>query len=75
MFGNFKFGRSKNPLNGVTSYVLLLPLPAKIGTKDNSSRVDCKDSLEDVFMKNLTVWSKNNLTEKIAVKRKYKLAG
>jgi hypothetical protein len=75
MFGKFKFRRSKNPLNGVTSYVLLLPLLTKMGAKGKPSRIDFKSSLEHVFMKDLTVWAKNNLTENLAVKRKYKLTG
>jgi hypothetical protein len=75
MFGKFKFRRSKNPLNGVTSYVLLLPLLTQTGAKGDPSRVDFKASLEHVFMKDLTVWSKNNLTENLAVKRKDKLVG
>jgi hypothetical protein len=46
-----------------------------MGAKGKPSRINFKASLEHVFMKDLTVWSKNNLTENLAVKRKYKLTG
>jgi hypothetical protein len=71
IFGKYKFRRSKDPLNGVTSYVLLLPLLTKMGVKSKPSQIDCKASLKHVFMKDF----KNNLTENLAVKRKYKPTG
>jgi hypothetical protein len=74
-FSKYKFRRSKNPLNGVTSYVLLLPLLTKMGEKDKPSQVNFKASLEKVVMKDLTDWTKDNLTENLAVKRRRKLAG
>ncbi|MDR1887174.1 MAG: hypothetical protein LBQ70_04585 [Prevotellaceae bacterium] len=74
-FGKYKLRRSKNPLNGVTSCVLILPLPTKMGAGDKPSQISFKASLEKVFMKDLTDWSKNNLTENLAVKRRRRLAG
>jgi hypothetical protein len=74
-FGKYKFRRSKNPLNGVTSYVLFLPLLTKTGAGDKPSQVNFKASLEKVFIKDLTDRSKNNLIENLAVKRRHKMAG
>jgi hypothetical protein len=75
MFGTYKFRRSKNRLNGITAYVLLLPLLTRIGGLHERPNIDFKDALESVFMKDLKTWTKNNLTENLAVKRKIKLAG
>jgi hypothetical protein len=75
LFGKYKFRRSKNSLNGVTAYVLLMPLLTKTEAPEAPSQVDFKASLENVFMKDLTHWSKNNLTENLAIKRKHKMAG
>jgi hypothetical protein len=74
MFGTFKFRRSKNRLNGITAYVLLLPLLTGIGKSDERSDINFKDALECVYMKDLKHWTEDNLTENLAVKRKKKLA-
>ncbi|MDR3260323.1 MAG: hypothetical protein LBT78_00655 [Tannerella sp.] len=73
-FGAYKFRKSKNQLNGITSYVLVLPLLAKMGEGYKPSSVDFKFCLEHVFMKDLETWKTNNPTENLAVKRKLKLA-
>ena len=75
LFGTYKYRRSKNPLNGVTSYVLLLPLLTRSGEIGNPSSVNYKESLECVFIKDLKHWSDVNLTENLAIKRFIKLAG
>jgi hypothetical protein len=46
-----------------------------MGAGDKPSQVNFKTSLENVFMKDLTDWTKDNLTENLAVKRRHKLAG
>jgi hypothetical protein len=75
MFGTFKFRRSKNRLNGITAYVLMLPLLTEIKKSDNQSDINFKEALECVYMKDLKDWTRDNLTENLAVKRKNKLAG
>ncbi|MDR1021900.1 MAG: hypothetical protein LBL94_01270 [Prevotellaceae bacterium] len=74
MFGYYKFRRSKNRLNGITSYVLLLPLLTRMGEVRKRSKINFKEALESVFMKDLKAWNDDNLTENLAVKRKKKLA-
>jgi hypothetical protein len=73
VFGFYKFRKSKNQLNGITPYVLVLPLLTKIGEGRKPSSIDFKSCLENVFMKNIVTWKTNNLTENLAVKRKLKL--
>jgi hypothetical protein len=46
-----------------------------MGAGDKPSQISFKASLEKVFMKDLADWSKDNLTENLAVKRRRKLAG
>lgn len=75
MFGTFKFRRSKNRLNGITPYVLLLPLLTEIGDIETCSKFDFKEALESVFMRDLDQWKENNLTENLSIKRRKKLAG
>jgi hypothetical protein len=73
IFGSYKFKKSKNQLNGITPYVLVLPLLTKMGEGYKPASVDFKASLEGVFMKDLKTWKEDNLTENLAVKRKIKL--
>jgi hypothetical protein len=74
IFGYYKFRRSKNRLNGITSYVFLLPLLTRMGELTERSEINFKETLEGVFMKDLKAWSDNNLTDNLTVKRKKKLA-
>jgi CRISPR/Cas system CSM-associated protein Csm2 small subunit len=74
IFGYYKFRRSKNRLNGITSCVLLLPLFTRMGELKERSEINFKEKLESVFMKDLKTWSDDNLTENLAIKRKKKLA-
>ena len=74
LFGAYKFRKSTNLLNGITSYVLVIPLMAAVGHEPKSSSLDFKGKLESVFMQDLSVWKENNLTENLTVKRRKKLA-
>ncbi|OAV63873.1 hypothetical protein Barb6_03493 [Bacteroidales bacterium Barb6] len=75
LFGCHKFKRSRNPLHGVTACVLILPLLTRTGDRGHPSAVGFKHCLEGVFMKDLESWTKDNLTDNLAVKRRKKLAG
>jgi hypothetical protein len=46
-----------------------------MGDSKTRPKINFKEALENVFMKDLKPWSDNNLTENLAVKRKNKLAG
>ena len=63
-----------NLLNGITPYVLVIPLMAAAGHKAKPTKLDFKAKLESVFMKDLTRWKEDNLTENLVVKRRKKLA-
>ncbi|MDR1594342.1 MAG: hypothetical protein LBS43_07665 [Prevotellaceae bacterium] len=70
LFGTYKFRRSKNRLDGITPYVLILPLITRMGKEKKRSNINFKETLENVYMKDLETWKVNNLTENLAVKRK-----
>ena len=74
IFGGFKYRRSRNLLNGITPYVLVIPVMAAAGNKSEPSSLDFKENLESVFMKDLNQWKEDKLTENLAVKRRKKLA-
>jgi len=74
IFGTYKSRKSKNPLHGITAYVMLLPLLTKVNEDNRLTDVDCKETLERVFLKDLTDWKNKHLTENLAVKRQMKLA-
>jgi hypothetical protein len=69
IFGVYKHRKARNPLHGVTPFVLLLPLHARIGTKNRMIPFDFKHSLESVFMSDINDWRKNNLPENLVCKR------
>ncbi|MDR3266689.1 MAG: hypothetical protein LBT24_03865, partial [Tannerella sp.] len=70
VFGNYKIRKSPNSLNGVTRYVMILPLLTAINTKTGTSNICFKSALESVFLKDLKQWSDDNLTENMTVKRR-----
>lgn len=70
IFGKYKDRKSTNSLNGVTRFVLILPLLTKIDLGNRNSTICFKSALESVFLKDLTQWAKDNLTENMAVKRR-----
>ena len=74
IFGVYKYRRSRNHLNGITPYVLVIPVMAAAGHEPKPSNLDFKGNLESVFMKDLTQWKENKLTENLVVKRRKKLA-
>lgn len=69
VFGTYKLRKSPNPLYGVTSFVLFLPLHAKIGSKEKTIPFDFKRSLENVFLSEIKEWKKRNLTDNLVTKR------
>jgi hypothetical protein len=73
IFGVYKNRKSPNPLHGVTTFVLLLPLHTRIGTNGKMGSFDFKNSLESVFMSDIERWKKEKLTENLVYKRIEKL--
>ena len=70
IFGTYKNRKSSNPLNGITSYVMMLPLLTKVDIETCDSNINFKDSLEKVFLRDITQWSDDNLTENMTIKRR-----
>jgi len=53
---------------------LIIPVMAALGHQPKPSNLDFKENLESVFMKDLTKWKEEKLTENLAIKRQKKLA-
>ena len=67
LFGYYKFRKSTNPLNGVTTQIFILPPVTKINKKTGRVSFSVKTALENVFLTNLKQWRDNHLTENMAV--------
>lgn len=70
LFGNYKGRKSSNPLDGVTSQVMIIPMLTKADAKTGASSVCFKSALEGVFLSDLRQWTNDNLTENLTVKRR-----
>jgi hypothetical protein len=75
IFGTYKALKSKNPLHGITNFVLLLPMLTKMNEENSLINFDSKQVLERVLLKDISAWKNAHLTENLAVKRQLKLAG
>ena len=73
VFGYYKFRKSRNALNGVTAYVLILPLITKMRTAGRGIDTNFKANLEAVYMRNLQQFRISTLTENQMVNRRKKL--
>ena len=67
LFAYYKFRKSTNPLNGVTTQIFILPPVTKINKKAGRVGFSVKTALENVFLTNLKQWRDNHLTENMAV--------
>lgn len=73
IFGKYKARKSSNKLNGVTSFILFLPICAKLSSGPKRKLFDFKDALENKRMKHLEDWKKENLTQNLAQLRTNRL--
>jgi len=62
IFGRYKARKSTNKLNGVTSYVLFVPIYARLINKEQTQRFDFKAALEENLIEDIDTWTKKNLT-------------
>jgi len=74
VFGCYKFKMAHNALHGITPYVLVLPLITRMKDTHKGLDTDFKANLEGVYMRDLTQWRYEYLTENQAVKRRNKFA-
>ena len=62
-FGIFKAKKSTNKLYGITSLVLMLPLYPKTIDYSIAKKQDFKVRLANVKLKDLDLWTKENLSD------------
>ena len=62
IFGRYKARKSTNKLNGVTPYVLFIPIYARLINKEQAPKFDFKIALEEKRIGDIETWAKKNLT-------------
>lgn len=72
-FGFYKARKATNPLAGITNYILTLPLIASFDTDKQALQINIKEALEQVYIKDLVQFKKDNLPESMMIKRRKKL--
>ena len=70
LFGKYKTRKSCNKLNGVTPFVLFVPIYAKLNSNIQNKTFDFKEALEAKKMNDLESWRKENLTPNLVQLRK-----
>lgn len=65
VFGKYKARKSLNKLNGVTPFILFLPIYTKLNSDPKTEKFDFKAALENKGMKHLVNWKKANLTDNL----------
>lgn len=73
IFGKYKYRKSPNKLNGVTSFILILPLYTKLLDNTGKNKYNFKHALENVKIKDIEVWKNENLTPNLVQLRINKL--
>ncbi|MEO7176201.1 MAG: hypothetical protein ABIV51_09900 [Saprospiraceae bacterium] len=71
VFGKYKARKSFNKLNGVTPFILFIPICAKLSSEPHRKRHDFKGALENKTMNHLEDWKKVHLTQNLAQLRTY----
>ncbi len=66
IFGKYKARKSFNKLNGVTPFILFLPICAKLSGDSQKRMFDFKGALESKRMKQIEDWKRENLTPNLA---------
>ena len=69
IFGVYKNRKSPNSLYGVTTYILFLPLYTRIHKKTKLNHFDFKYHLKSVFIREISKWGKEKLSENQVTKR------
>lgn len=73
LFGKYKARKSPNKLNGVTPFILFLPIYARLSGKVQDKVFDFKGALESKRMKHVETWKKENLTRNLLQLRSERL--
>jgi hypothetical protein len=69
LFGKYKESKSPNKLYGVTSHILLIPLYTSLMRAKDTKNFNFKTILEEMKIKKLRDWSKENLSPNLVSKR------
>ncbi len=62
LFGKYKARKSPNKLYGITSHILFLPCYTELCNQLRAKEFDFKASLESKYLKDIQVWSEQNLS-------------
>ena len=62
IFGRYKARKSTNKLNGVTPYVLFVPIYTRLINDKQAKKFDFKAALEEKRIGEIDIWSKKNLS-------------
>ena len=62
IFGRYKARKSANKLNGVTPYVLFVPIYTRLINDKQAKKFDFKAALEEKRIGEIDIWSKKNLS-------------
>lgn len=73
IFGRFKARKSTNKLNGVTPYILFVPIYVRLINKKQAQRFDFKVALEEKRIGEIENWAKKNLTPNLVQLRTEKM--
>jgi len=73
LFGRYKARKSPNKLNGVTPYILFVPIYTKLSKNSIAQKFDFKATLEDKRMWEIDAWAKDNLSQNLMQLRSKRL--
>jgi hypothetical protein len=62
VFGKYKDRKSPNKLNGVTPYILFMPIYARLAKDSQVEKFDFKATLEEKRIAEIGTWAKKNLS-------------
>ena len=74
LFGSYKFRRSPDSLTGVRSHVLLPPLLTSMSDSGWKAKINIKEALERVFLRDMREWEKKTFSKNQSIKRKIKFS-
>jgi hypothetical protein len=77
IFGRYKARKSTNKLNGVTPYILFVPIYTRLINEKQALKFDFKVALEDKRIGDIETWAKKNLSPNLVQLRtkQFKKAG
>jgi hypothetical protein len=65
LFGTYKARKSPDKLNGVTSFILFMPIYTKLCDSTKNKKFNFKAALEDKRMSQIDAWVQDNLTQNL----------